>query len=507
MVENKSTYLLSIDAGTTAIKVVLFDTSGRVKGLSRQEYMLDTPNDTICELDPEVYWQATVKGIKKVVAESKVKTRSIKAMAISSQGETIIPVDKNGHALRKAIVWLDNRSLKEAEILKAEFGEKQLHLITGQPEIVPTWPATRILWLKYHEPHTFRKVYKYLLVEDYILNRLTGSFYTEESLVSSSLLFDIQKKRWWFPMLSFLGISEGNLPEVLPSGKPIGRITRSTAELTGLSEETLVVTGAYDHAAGAIGSGNISTGMVSETTGAALAVCITLDKPICKSGIKIPCQCHAIQNKYFLLPYGQTAGMVLKWFKDVFCQEEAVLSYRKKKDVYDLLTQKARQVPPGCGGLIMLPYLMGAGSPEFNPKAKGVFFGISLSTQKAYFVRAIMEAVAYMLKKNIDLVKEMGLKVEEIRSIGGGAKSNLWNQIKADVTGLPVITLVGEESPSLGVAILAGTGCGLFKDVEEGCHRMVRVKDKFFPDHKKAGIYLSSYKKYVELYNRLEEIW
>ncbi len=497
------TYLLGIDAGTTAVKVVLFNLNGYLKSMSIQECKLISDNVN-CELDPEMYWKSTIKGIREVLDLSKVAPESIKALAVSSQGETIIPVGKNGKVLRNAIVWLDNRSQKEADIIKEEFGIEKIHRITGQPQMLPIWPATKILWIKRNEPGIFKKVYKYLLVEDYLIYRLAGKFYTDESMVSSTLLFDIKEKSWWPSMLKFLNISTENLPEVLPSGKTIGQITERVSELTGLSKETLVVTGSYDHPAGAIGSGNIKAGMVSETTGASMAMCVTLDKPICKSNIKVPCQCHAIPNGYFLLPYGQTAGMVLKWFRDAFCQEEVSIASRENKDVYDLLTEKAKRIPPGCEGLVTLPHLMGAGSPEFNPQAKGLFFGIGLNTQKAHFIRAIMESVAYMLKRNIDLLKKMEIKVKEMRSIGGGARSNLWNQIKADVTGIPITTLSSEESASLGAAILAGVGCKVFKNIEEGCSRMVRTKQEFLPDHKNADIYLKNYNKYVELYDRLE---
>lgn len=497
-------YLLGIDVGTTAIKVVLFDTHGRIKSMDRQEYNLIMPDSTTCELNPEVYWKSTVKGIKNVLKMSKINPKDIKSLSISSQGETIIFVGKDGEILRNAIVWLDTRSQKEAEIIKKEFGIKTIHNITGQPEVVPMWPAIKILWLKRNEPDTFKKVYKYLLVEDYLINKLTGYYYTEESMVSSSLLFDIKKKLWWSSMLKFLNISTENLPEVLPSGKAIGQITEKVSDLTGLSKETLVVTGSYDHPAGAIGSGNIKTGMVSETTGASMAMCVTLDKPICKSSTKVPCQCHAIPNEYFLLPYGQTAGMVLKWFKDTFCQEEVSIASKKNKDVYELMTERAKCIPPGCDGLVMLPHFMGAGSPEFNSQAKGLFFGISLNTGKAHFIRAIMEAVSYMLKRNIELLEKMGIKVKEICSIGGGAKSNLWNQIKADVIGIPVVTLSCEESASLGAAILAGVGCGVFKSIEEGCSRMIRTRQKFLPESKNTSTYLKNYNKYVELYNNLK---
>ena len=500
-------YLLGLDAGTTSIKGIIVDQAGNVLVTFGEEYTLETRGNDICELDVEIYWLTTQKVIRTLLLLSKIPPQKIEAIAFSSQGETLILIDKNGNPLRKAIVWMDNRSISEAREIKEAFGQEIIYHITGQPEIVPMWPATKILWLKKNEPSIFKNIYKILLVEDYLIYRLAGKYATEESLVSSSLYFDIQRKKWWDEMLSYIGISADLLPQVYPSGMMVGTLTKEAALSTGLSEKTIVVTGAYDHPAGAIGAGNIKTGIITETTGGAMAMCVTLDKPIVNPELNLPCQCHAIPDKYFLLPYGQTAGMVLKWFRDNFSHLEKQLAVEKNMDAYDLLTSMAAKVPPGSDGLIMLPHLMGTGSPEFDLNAKGVFAGITLDMTKGHFVRAIMEAVACMVKANIDSITHINYTISEIRTLGGGAKSDLWNQIKADMLGLPVITLKHKEVPSLGAAILAGVGTGVFKNIEDGCNKAVKIDKKFIPNMANKGIYTNVFKQYQKLYILNKPFW
>jgi sugar (pentulose or hexulose) kinase len=269
----------------------------------------------------------------------------------------------------------------------------------------------------------------------------------------------------------------------------------------------MIVTGAYDHPAGAIGSGNIHPGTVSETTGTSMAMCVTLDEPVLNKNLGLPCQCHAIPGKYFLLPYGQTAGMVLKWFRDEFCQEELRLAERTRTDPYQLLCSMAEKVSPGAAGLVMLPHLMGAGSPEFDVNVKGVFAGISPGMGKAHFIRAIMESIAFMIRRNTGLLMDSGISVSEIRALGGGARSGLWNQIKADVTGIPYLTLESAESACLGAAILAGTGSGIWTDIGRACSRVVKVRERFQPDPAKSKVYDPVYARYISLYDHLSGYW
>jgi xylulokinase len=500
-------YLIGLDVGTTSVKGVIIDKDGHLYATAKEEYTLETPSEDICEMDSGIYWKCTQTVIQNLLKLSKLPAKSVASLAFSSQGETLITVDKDGNPLRKAIVWLDNRSKEEARQLARSFSIEQIHKITGQPEIVPTWTATKILWLRKNEVSVFENTHKFLLLSDYLVFKLTEEYVTEESLVSSTLYFDFQKKIWWKDMLGFLGISSEQLPSVLPSGTLVGHITKTAAQQTGLKETTVVITGAYDHPAGAIGAGNIETGIVSETTGGAMAMCVTLDEPVIDSKLNLPCQCHAISNKYFLMPYGQTAGMVLRWFRDNFAEKEVEQARQGKADTYNVLTNIAANVPAGCDGLTMLPHLMGTGSPEFDSKAKGVFYGVTLNMTKGHFIRAILEAVACIVRENVDPLLKRGFPIKEIRVLGGGSKSELWNQIKADMLGLPVISLKNIEAASLGAAILAGVGCGIFKNIQEGCDKVVKTDKIFTPDPAKKEIYLKVYRQYRQLYQQNKPLW
>jgi sugar (pentulose or hexulose) kinase len=276
-----------------------------------------------------------------------------------------------------------------------------------------------------------------------------------------------------------------------------------------LSESTQVVTGAYDHVAGALGAGNYSEGAVSETTGTAMAMVVTLNHPIPNFVINIPQQCHAISEKYLLLPYGQTAGFVLKWFKEQFCQDDVsqLSATPEAADAYDRITSQAETIPPGSDGLIMLPHLMGSGSPEFNAKARGVFAGITAEMTKGHFIRAILESIAFMMKRNLDVLKISAIEVKEVKALGGGSKSKLWNQIKADVSNVPITTVQGQDTAALGAVILAATGADFFSSIECACKKMVKLSHTFLPDPETHLLYQPVYTQYVNLTRQLEKYW
>jgi xylulokinase len=505
MVSNS--YLIGIDAGTTSIKGVLLSEKGDLIASAGQEYMLESGTNDTCEIDPEVYWRITCLVIGEIIQKSAINPTLIKGIAFSSQGETLIVVDKDGEPLRKAIVWLDNRSGEEAREITDQFGNQRIMEITGQPEVVAIWPATRILWLKKNEPDVFSKAYKYLLVEDFLIFKLTGLFCTEHSLVSSTLYFDITRKIWWDDMLSFIGITKSQLPEVEPSGSVVGYLTEDAARSTGLVMGTSVVAGAYDHPSGAIGAGNIAPGMATLTIGASMAMCVTLEHPVSDLSLKLSCQCHAIPGLYFLLPYSQTAGLVLKWFKDEFCSEEVNTARQLDADPYSFIVEQAAQISPGANGLTMLPHLMGTGSPEFNPKVKGVFAGITLGMKKGHFIRAILESVVATIERNLQLMEQKGIHIREIHVLGGGAKNDLWNQILADMTGIPVVTMSQQENASIGAAILAGIGTGIFTDISSACKSCNCIVKVFEPDITVYETYRQVYQRYVSLYESLVSFW
>lgn len=491
------TLLLSIDAGTTSVKVAVFDQTGRMVASSLQEYGLQTPAQDWVELPAHVYWQSAVAGIREVLANPQVSAESVVAVGVTSQGETIIPVDRDGHPLRNAIVWLDNRAGEEAGRLSASFDLDRFYEITGLPDIIPTWPACKALWLRQHEPSTFAQTHKILLVEDYLLFRLSGRYATEGGVCTSSGYFDIRTGRWWDEMLDYVGLSAEQLPELLESGGVVGSLTSGAAKETGLAAGTLAVTGSMDQIAGAIGAGNIVPGIVSETTGTALVLAATVNEPLYDPQKRLPCYYHALPGKYLLLPYCQTAGMVFRWFRDQFGGGQS----------YEQLVAIAGEVAAGSDGLIALPHLTGATSPQFNPRAKGVYYGITLQHTRAHFVRAILEAVAFVLRENVELLQELGVDVRELISLGGAARSDQWLQIKADVTGLPLRTPNCEEATSLGVAILAAVAVGLFPDVAAACREMVSLGSQVEPAQANRAAYADAFDRYRQLFTLLQPLF
>lgn len=500
-------YILGIDAGTSSFKAVLFDTRGIEIASATYEYELNYLGAERIELDPEKYWEACKSVIKEILSKWHGNIQDIKALSIASQGETLIILDSKGNPLRPAIVWLDNRAVKEADEIKEVFGVKFTYEITGQPDIVPTWPAAKILWIKRNESVVYKKIHRILLLEDYLIYRFTNQFVSEGSLLSSTLMFDINYGQWWDDMLKYLGIPIDQLSEIKQSGQIVTELTDKAANECGLTKETLVVTGALDQAASTIGAGNIGFNHITETTGSVLAICANTSKPVFDPLHRIPCQYHALPDAYFLLPWCQTAGMVYKWFRNEFYNID---NYRNQEDmskVFERMDNDAAQITPGSEGIIMLPHLAGAFTPESNPLARGVFFGLSLQTKRAHLARAILESVAFMLKRNVILLEELGIVIKEINSIGGGAKSRLWNQIKADVSQKTVTTVRTPETTSLGIAMMASVALKIYNNIEDAVLNMSHPGKRIEPEQTYQTVYEKAYRKYIQLYNAVEPLF
>ena len=494
--------ILAFDLGTTALKCALHDLRGNVVSKASVEYELITPNADSVEMEVETYWQAFKSALATVLKNSVADPSGIRALGVSAQGETLILVDKDGKPLRRAIVWLDNRAQQEAGDLGSKFGNRHAYEITGQVKLVPTWPASKILWIKRHEPAVFERTAKFLLIEDYFLHRLTGKYACEGSLVTSTCYWNFRTREWWPEMLDQLGITSTQLPPYCESGEVVGTIRPEVSRELGLSPETEVCTGALDQACGAIGVGNIQPGVFSENTGAALAICASIEQATLDPANQMPCHYHGIPGLYMLHTF-TSGGIVLRWFRDEFAQLELAQGRDSGIDAYDLLGQEAVKISAGCEGLVMLPHLQGAMAPEANPDARGVFYGFTLRHGRSHFIRAIMESVCFIVRRNIDVIEGMGVPVKEIRALGGGARSRVWKQIEADVTGRPVLTTVNEEAATLGAAILAGKAVGIYSSVAEAVGQMVQIRERFEPASDNAAVYDSNFRTYVDLYNAL----
>ena len=496
-----SRYLMGLDAGTTSFKGAIFDENRELVAVHQLDYTLLTPQTDWVEYPAEEYWKRFCETVQALLEKSKVPASEIEALAISSQGETLICLDENGQPLDNAIVWLDNRSTKEADDLKEIFGRKATYEYSGQADMLATWPATKILWIKRNRPELYEKTNKYLLLEDWLLFRLTGKYVGEPNLWASSAMLNIHDASWWKEMLNELGITEKNLPEILPCGTPISKMQSAACADTGLTENTLIVTGALDQTCNTIGAGITLPGSVCETTGSCLAVSATLPEFVpFNEGEAITCQNSAVPGRYTVLLWSQSAGMVFKWFAKGFYPEFA----GDLDAAFAQMNIDAAAIPAGSDGLVMLPHLSGASNPEFDPHAKGVFFGATLQHGRAHFTRAIMEAVAFMLRRNSDQLVAMGAKFDKMFCMGGGSKSPLWLAIKAAVTGCSMIPLKVKESGCLGAALLAGVGAGWYPDIDKAAEGLAITGAETQPDVSLKETYNLSFSHYVELYETLK---
>ena len=466
---------LGIDIGTTSLKAAVFDEHGTRLGLTHKEYTLNTdPITGFIEFDAEQY----IIMCREAIDELRASCGEITALSVDTQGETLIVTDEEGTPLCPAIVWLDNRATAEAEAINETFGRKRVYDVTGQPEITATWPAAKLLWLKRHRPDVFANTKKIFLLEDWVLYRLSGAFVTEPTIQSSTIYFDITRKTWWDEMLSFIGITPAQLPHVVNSAVMVG-------EYDGIA----VVSGALDQIAGTIGVGVTDKSRISEMTGTIMAICVMSDtRPPFNPDSVIPCHLHAIDGNYCLLLWSSTAGMALKWFREQFAPD---LSFAE-------LDKLAETVAAGCDGLTMLPYFCGSTMPRYNPAATASFSGITLSHTKGHFARAIMEAVAFTLRQDLEYT---AVSPDcEVRITGGGASGKLWPQIKADVTGRTLTTVCESETACLGTAILAMVGVGTYETITQAAEATVAIKGSFTPS---GADYEAAYRRYTDTDDKL----
>ena len=490
-------YILTFDIGTTAVKTCVFDERLRCVSSANEEYTLLTGAGNTVELEPETYITACRNGVRATAEKEGLLSR-VAAICITTQGETLIPIDKEGNSLRNAIVWLDSRAAEEAAFIQKLPFAKDLFQTTGVPTMEATAPLAKLLWIKNHQPEVYEKTYKFLLLEDYIIYRLTGAIATEKVLMGTTGYYDIRKQCLYRDALEQTGIDEAKIPEIFDSGTIVAKVSEVASIHTGLPAGIPVVAGAMDQVAAAIGGGNIHEGILTETTGTCMSIMTSADERCFGLGGNVAVYPHVLPGKYYIIPFCMTAGVVLKWFKDEFCTEETQQAKALGRSAYIGLDDLAATCPPGAGGLLLIPYLNGILQPEVKPEMRGVFFGVSLDTKKPQFIRAIFEGVGYMLRENLELIESMGIEVAEIRSFGGGSNSVLWQQIKSDITWRKISTMHEKECASLGAAILASVAIGLYPDLETAA-KVNTIARSCIPDAAAAELYDGLYARYLRV--------
>lgn len=497
-------YVLGVDIGTSGTKTVLFDESGKVIASDSYEYPMYQPENGYAEQDPADWYNASVTTIKNVMDKSGVPKDEVKGIGLSGQMHGLVMLDKDCKVLRRSIIWCDQRTAAECEEITQKIGAERVIEITANP-VLTGFTASKIMWVKNNEPEIYEKCRHILLPKDYVRYMLTGEFATEVSDASGMQLLDISKRQWSDEVLEKLQIDKSMLGKVYESPEVTGTITKKIAEITGLSEKTVVVGGAGDNAAAAVGTGVVKDGKAFTTIGTSGVVFAhTSDITIDAKG-RVHTFCCAVPNCWHVMGVTQGAGLSLKWFRDNFCNAEKETASLMGVDEYYLMDKQAETVPVGANKLLYLPYLMGERTPHLDPNARGMFFGLSAMHTKKDMLRAVMEGVAYSLRDCVEVFKEMDISVNDMMACGGGGTSPLWRQMLADLYGCPVKTLSSKEGPALGVAILASVGTGIYDSVQQACDAVIKTDKTQQPVAENIPEYEKYYRLYTEIYPAIKE--
>lgn len=496
-------YLLGVDVGTSGTKALLIDESGKVVARAVSEYPLYTPKPLWAEQEPADWWRATCESIREVLNRAGVSGKEVKGVGLSGQMHGSVFLDENNQVIRPAILWCDQRTAFECQWITETVGRDRVVELTSNP-VLTGFQAGKIIWLRNNEPEAYARVRKVLLPKDYIRYLLTGEYATEVSDASGTSLFNVRKRQWANEMLDAIGVPREWMPRVYESPEVTGRITAEASAATGLEEGTPVVGGGGDQAAGAVGNGIVETGVVSVSVGTSGVVFAFADEPVVDPGLRTHTFCHAVPGKWHVMGVMLSAGGSLRWWRDTFATEEKNVATAMRVDPYELITAEAAQAPLGAEGLVFLPYLTGERTPHADPHARGVFFGVTLRSDRSHFARAILEGVAFGLRDSFEILKEMGLPITQVRASGGGARSAVWRQILADVTGYDHLTINVDEGPAFGVALLAGVGTGVWQSVPEACHSTIEVVSNTRANAESHQLYEPYYGLYRQLYKHLK---
>lgn len=497
-------YLIGIDAGTSALKTVLFDACGNIIAQASQAYPMDQPQNGWAQQNPQNWKDAMLATMQEVVHKANVNREDIKGIGLAGQMHGLVMLDKHGNVLRDAIIWCDQRTKEEVDDMLDIFPKEKWMVLCGNPPLTG-WTAAKLLWVKKHEPEVYAKCAHILLPKDYLQLVLTGMYATDVSDASGMQLLDVAHRCWSKEILEALDISQDKLPDVHESCEVVGVLREEIAEYIGLSQDVQVVAGAGDNAAAAIGCGVVKTGTAFTTIGTSGVVFAHSDAMVLDPNGRIHTCCSAVPGAWHVMGVTQGAGLSLKWFKDEFAQDYVQMAQAKNMDIYNLINETIKDIPIGCERLLYLPYLMGERTPHMDADCRGVFFGLSSIHTKAHALRAIMEGVSYSLCDCHEILKTCGLHIEQMMLCGGGAKSAVWRDMLTNLYNCEVRTIKQSEGPALGAMILAGVGCGIYESVYDACTKLLQPDQQAFPMQDKVLRYHQFYEIYRSLYPSLKD--
>ncbi|MDA3847703.1 MAG: FGGY-family carbohydrate kinase [Vallitaleaceae bacterium] len=488
--------LLAIDQGTSSCKITIFDIEGHVIASRTKTYETRYPSEGYVEQDCNDWWLVSVEGIRELLEETHINPEAIKGIGVDGISWACIPIDKTGNVLYPTMIWLDTRATKEAQWMKEVAGEEALIALSGNP-VDAAYITPKMLWLKSNEPEIFAKTDKLLQSNAFLVYRLTGVLSQDYSQGYGFHFFDMNKGEYNEGMATKLGLSLDLVAPLFHSHEIVGGVTAEVAELTGLKKGTPVVAGGLDAACCTLGAGVISVGQTQEQGGQAGGMSICLDKALIHP--KLILGYHVIPNRWLLQGGTTGGGGTLNWVNREFGQYEQDRATEENSNPFAIMSSEAAQIPAGSDGVVYLPYMKGERSPLWNPNAKGVYYGLSYDKTRAHMIRSTMEGVGYSLQHNLETAYEVGATVGTLSSVGGSANSDVWTQLKADITGLKIEVPYSDHATTLGAAILAGVGVGLYKNFEDAISRTVKIQKVYEPNKENEEIYKQGYQTYRKL--------
>lgn len=495
-----STYLIGIDIGTTGTKAILCDTRGRIVAQAGQEYPTTYPHANWAEQDPQDWWRATCQVVRRVIDVSGTDPKQVAAISVSDQAPSLVAVDRSGDSICPALIWMDRRSEDQCAWLRAEIGQDRIAAINGG-RIDPYFLAPKLLWFREHASDLYARCHQVLQANGYIVNRLCGAFCMDSAVGPLTMLFDSAAQRWSTILIAAMGLDYAKLPPVVPCAQIVGHVSAAAASASGFAAGTPVLAGMVDGAAAAIEAGLVHPGQAVEMTGQSTVLMIGSDRPY--QGLDLFPLGHAIPQVHLVVGAQVASGGSLRWFRDQLGEEEVREAARLGVDPFELLSRAAASSPPGAKRLIFLPYMYGERSPIWDTDARGVIFGLSLATRKSDIVRAIMEGAAYGLRHNVEAAQAGGFHPITLACVGGGARSPVWNQIKADVLQRPISLPAAAAGAAMGDAIVAAAGAGIYASVGDAVEHMVTPGATYQPRPELAPLYDELYGVFRHLYPAL----
>ena len=499
-------YVIAHDLGTTGNKATLYDREGHLVGASFQGYDTEYAHTGWAEQNPEDWWQAVCLSTRLLLSETGVSKRDIACITFSGQMMGAVPLDKSARPLRNAIIWADQRALEQERWIGERLSFHEIYQITGH-RLSSSYSLAKILWIREHEPAIYKATHKFVQAKDSIVARLTGSFATDQSDASSTNFFDLNDGAWSEKILDAAELPVEKLPEIRQSIDVVGEARASAADDIGVAAGTPVVIGGGDGSCAAAGAGVISEGAAYNYVGSSSWIAISSSKPIYDPQFRTFTFGHVIPHMFMPTGTMQAAGASYQWTRDQLSLFEKETAERLGISPYELINLKVAQVAPGADGLFFLPYLMGERSPRWNPHARGAFVGLTIRHSRAHMYRAVLEGITMNLRVILDAFREQGSEINAMRLIGGGARGRIWNQIMADIYGIPVQRLaILEEATSMGAALVGGVGVGLYPDFSM-IETMNDVAATVMPDEQARATYDKMYPIFNQLYEALAPVY